>query len=190
MDSLRLFAAIHIVPDENFLMTYEGLKQALDYNIIKWVDPNNIHVTLRFFGETNPEEVPVISQALSTAAQTTKPFTLSLEKTGIFGSKYDPKVIWFGIHENPYLKNLHSDIGKCLEEVEYYGDRQNFVPHLTIARIKEIKDKRFFQAIIDRFTEVKLLKCEVNEFSLYKSELKKEGPIHTVIETFKLGELK
>lgn len=188
MDSLRLFAAVHIVPDENFLMTYDGLKQALDYNIIKWVDPNNIHITLRFFGETNPDEVPVISQALAKAAENINPFPVTLEKTGIFGSKYDPKVIWFGIRENPQLQILHSNITNCLADVEYFADRQNFVPHLTIGRIKEIKDKRFFQAIIDRFTEVTLLTRNVKEFSLYQSELKKEGPIHTVLETFKLDE--
>ncbi|HLN53601.1 MAG TPA: RNA 2',3'-cyclic phosphodiesterase [Lentimicrobium sp.] len=188
MDSLRLFAAIHIVPDDNFLMTYEGLKQALDYNIIKWVDPNNIHITLRFFGDTNPDEIPVISQALSKASKNIRPFTLTLEKTGIFGSKYDPKVIWFGIHENSPLQQLHSHITDCLADVEYFADRQNFVPHITVGRIKEIKDKRFFQAIIDRFANVSLLARNITEFSLYKSELKKEGPIHTVLETFKLAE--
>ncbi len=187
MESLRLFAAIHIVPDESFLMTFDGLKQALDYNIIKWVDPNNIHITLRFFGETFPDEIPVISKALAIAGQSVEPFSVTLAKTGIFGSKYDPKVIWFGINENPALKSLHANIVKSLEEAEYFGDRQNFVPHLTIGRIKEIKDKRFFQAIMDRFTDVKLLSCNVKEFSLYKSELKKEGPIHTVLETFELG---
>ncbi len=188
MDSLRLFAAVHIVPDDNFLMTYDGLKQALGYNIIKWVDPQNIHITLRFFGDTNPDELPIITKALSKAAEDIKPFNVTLEKTGIFGSKYDPRVIWFGIRENPQLLALHANITSCLADVEYFADRQNFVPHITIGRIKEIKDKRFFQAIIDRFTDVTLLTHNITEFSLYQSELKKEGPIHTVLETFKLVE--
>lgn len=186
MDSLRLFAAINIVPDENFSMVYNGLRQTLDYNIIKWVDLHNIHITLRFFGDTNPDEVPIIKTALEKAKEGIPPFELTLEKTGIFGSRYDPRVIWFGIKENPVLLNLYSNISQALEEVEYFADRQNFVPHLTIGRIKEIRDKQFFQQIIDRFSDTKLLSQNVTEFSIYKSELKKEGPIHTCIETFKL----
>lgn len=186
METLRLFAAIHIKPDDNFSMTFSGLKQTLDYNIIKWVDLHNMHITLRFFGDTPEDEVPKITEALQKAAAGIKPFNLTLEKTGIFGSRYDPRVIWFGIKENPTLINLHSNITKSLEEVEYFGDRQNFVPHLTIGRIKEIRDKQFFQQIIDRFSDLKLLEQDVTEFSLYKSDLKKEGPVHTCIETFKL----
>lgn len=186
MENLRLFVAINIIPDENFTMVYNGLKQTLDYNIIKWVDLHNIHITLRFLGDTNPDEVPIIKSALLNAKNEISPFELTLEKTGIFGSKYDPRVIWFGIKDNPTLLNLYSNISKALEEAEYFTDRQNFVPHLTIGRIKEIRDKQFFQQIIDRFSEVKLLSQQVTEFSLFHSELKKQGPIYTCLETFKL----
>ncbi|MGE5381847.1 MAG: RNA 2',3'-cyclic phosphodiesterase [Omnitrophica WOR_2 bacterium] len=186
MDTLRLFTAIHIVPDDNFSMIFNGLKQTLDYNIIKWVDLNNLHITLRFFGDTNPEDLPVIISALEKAKDKIQPFDLTLEKTGIFGSRYDPKVIWFGIEKNPSLLNLHSNITNALAEVEYFADRQNFVPHLTIGRIKEIRDKQFFQQIIDRFSDVKLITQKIDQFSLFQSELKKEGPIHTCIETFNL----
>lgn len=186
METLRLFTAISIVPDDNFTQIYNGLRQTLDYNIIKWVDLHNLHITLRFFGDTHPDEVPIIKTALQKATSEISPFTLKLEKTGIFGSRYDPRVIWFGIHENPELLNLHESIRKSLEEVEYFGDRQNFVPHLTVGRIKEIRDKKFFQAIMDRFSDVELLVQKVDSFSLYESTLKKEGPIHTCIETFSL----
>lgn len=186
MDSIRLFAAIHIKPDENFTMIYKGLKQTLDYNIIKWVDLNNMHITLRFFGDTYPDELPIIKSALEKASLNIQPFEVTLENTGIFGSRYDPRVIWFGIKENPALLQLHTRITQTLEEVEYFGDRQNFVPHLTIGRIKEIHDKQFFQQIIDRFRDVKLITQSITEFSLFQSELKKEGPIHTCIETFTL----
>lgn len=184
METLRLFAAIHIKPDDNFSMIYDGLRQTLDYNIIKWVDLQNMHITLRFFGDTPEDELPLITEALIKAKQGIQEFKLTLEKTGIFGSRYDPRVIWFGIKENKPLLNLHKNITESLAEVEYFADRQNFVPHLTIGRIKEIRDKQFFQQIIDRFADVKLLEQTVTEFSLFKSELKKEGPIHTCIETF------
>lgn len=176
MDTLRLFAAIHIVPDDNFTMFFNGLKQTLDFNIIKWVDLENLHITLRFFGDTPESELPVIIEALKKSCEKIPPFDLILEKTGIFGSRYDPRVIWFGIKENQDILKLHANITKSLEEVEYYADRQNFVPHLTIGRIKEIKDKQFFNQIIERFKDVKLINQKVTHFSLYKSELKKRRP--------------
>jgi 2'-5' RNA ligase len=166
-------------------MTYSGLRQTLDYNIIKWVDLENLHITLRFFGDTPEDELPTIITALKKASLSVTPFKLTLEKTGVFGSRYDPRVIWFGIRENKTLLNLHKNITESLEEVEYFADRQNFVPHLTIGRIKEIRDKQFFQQIIDRFSDLRLLEQQVTEFSLFSSELKKEGPIHTCIESFK-----
>lgn len=184
MELLRLFAAIEIIPDDNFLMTYDGLRQTLDYNIIKWVKPNNMHVTMRFFGDTQPDDLPIITEALNKAKTNIKPFQLTLENTGIFGSRYDPRVIWFGIKENEELIKLHNNITENLAEIGFFPDRQNFVPHLTIGRIKEIRDKQFFQQIIDRFSTAVLLKQDVSHFSLFSSELKKEGPIHTCIETF------
>lgn len=184
METLRLFAAIPIVPDDNFAMIYNGLRQALDYNIIKWVDLDNMHITVRFFGETQPNEVPIIKTALQKATKDIKPFELKLENTGIFGSRYDPRVIWFGIAENKALLTLHENIRVALEEVEYFADHQNFVPHLTIARIKEIRDKQFFQQIMERFRDVKLLSQTVNNFSLFESNLQKTGPRYTCLETF------
>jgi 2'-5' RNA ligase len=184
MENLRLFVAIKIDPTDQFETTYGFLKQALDFNIIKWVDLQNIHLTLKFIGDTNPEELLHIKEALAGACEGIKPFELKIANTGVFGSNYNPKVIWFGIDQNEMLQKLAQNISSNLETVGILGDRQNFVPHLTIGRIREIKDKKYFQQLMGRFHEVELQNQQVVGFELYESILRREGPIYNVIETF------
>ncbi len=186
METKRLFAAIKVEPEEAFSDMYHNLCQVLGFHIIKWVEPHNIHVTLRFFGETPVDEIPVITEALRQATTGIKPFELEIAKTGIFGSYYSPKVIWFGITENPVLNKLYSQLNIALEEAGFMSDRQNFVPHLTVGRVKEIRDKNHFQEIITMFKDYTFQKQKVGSFELYESVLKKEGPEYTVIEQFRL----
>ncbi|NTW25212.1 MAG: RNA 2',3'-cyclic phosphodiesterase [Lentimicrobium sp.] len=184
MENLRLFAAIKIEPQEQFTNTYNFLRQALDFNIIKWVDPENIHLTLKFIGDTNPDEVPHIVSALSSACEDIGPFELKIANTGVFGSNYNPKVIWFGIEHNAMLDKLAQNVSSQLETVGILGDRQNFVPHLTIGRIREIRDKKYFQQLMNRFQEIELQNQSVTGFELYESVLRREGPLYNVIESY------
>lgn len=185
MDNKRLFAAIRFYPDEQFTDTYTHLKQALDHNIIKWVDIQNVHITLKFIGETIPDEIPALQEALSKACEGISPFELQIAKTGIFGSRYNPKVIWFGIDENPMLMKLVKQVSFQLEEVGILGDRQNFVPHLTVGRIREIRDKNHFQQLMDCFRDLSLQKQVIEGFDLYESILQREGPQYNVIESYR-----
>jgi len=184
MENMRLFVAIKIDPQEQFLNTYGFLKQALDFNIIKWVELQNIHLTLKFIGDTLPAEVPQIIEALSGACGGISPFQLEIANTGVFGSNYNPKVIWFGITPNAMLSSLAQNVSSKLETVGILGDRQNFVPHLTIGRIREIKDKKYFQQLMGRFNEVELQSQAVTGFTLYESILKREGPQYNELETY------
>lgn len=180
----RLFAAIKVEPNDAFIDMYDNLKQILGFHIIKWVDPNNIHITLKFFGETPVEEIPVITAALHEALEGVKPFEIKLANTGIFGSYYKPRVIWVGINTNDMLNKLSNNVIASLEKSGYLNDRQNFVPHLTLGRIKEIKDKNHFQEVVAHFSNYSYQTQMIHGFSLYDSILRKEGPEYTVVEEF------
>lgn len=183
----RLFAAVKIHPSPEFLKTYNSLKSGLHFTRITWVNPENIHVTLKFFGETEETRIPDISKVLHDVAKRHQPFTSELVNVGIFGSSYDPKVIWFGMEKAEPLKALGADVLKAVESIGWEHDRQNFVPHLTIGRIKNIPDKHLFQTIIDVYKKTRMQEVRVNEFHLYESILTREGPIYKVLETFKLN---
>jgi len=179
----RLFAAIKIHPDEAFLKRYYAIKKALKDENIKWVNPENIHITLKFFGETPEHHIPGISIALRQAAKEATPFDLVLQDAGVFGSSYNPRVIWFGIEPHDEIIQLSKAIFRELEVIGIERGRQNFVPHLTVARIKSLDDKKLFQEVIDRSKEGFIQKEEVNEFHLFESILLPTGAKYELIET-------
>jgi 2'-5' RNA ligase len=182
----RLFAAIKINPSDGFLQTYYRLKTNLRNDKIKWVDINNIHITLKFFGETQEERIPDISERLNAIAALHSHFTLDIRDIGIFGSTYKPRVIWYGIEENEGLLNLAKEVLSEMDKLGFKQDRQNFVPHLTIGRIKFIDDKKRFQQVIDKFKSIEIQKQEVAGFNLYESILRSQGPEYKIIESYKL----
>jgi 2'-5' RNA ligase len=182
----RLFAAIKIHPSEEFLKTYNSLKAGLKFCRITWVKPESIHVTLKFFGETEERRIPDITGVFREVALRHDPFSSELVNVGIFGSSYNPKVIWFGIEQAEPLKKLGQDVLQSLESAGWERDRQNFVPHLTVGRIKEVPDKRLFQQIIDMHKNSRMQEFSVWEFHLYESILNREGPVYKVVESYKL----
>lgn len=182
----RIFSAIKIFPDENFLKLYYRLKSGLKHEKIKWVEIENIHITLKFFGETDETKINSIINVFNKATEDFKSFDLEFENVGIFGSSYKPKVIWFGIKNNEQLIKLSNLVNENLIPVGYISDRQNFVPHLTVARIKFLNDKKLFQQIIDKNKTIKIQKIKVDKIFLFESILKREGPIYNVIEEFSL----
>lgn len=183
----RLFAAIKVHPGEEFLKSYYFLKKSLDREKIKWVDPANIHITMKFFGETPEHHIPGINAALRQASEKISPLKFEIADTGIFGSSYKPRVIWFGIQPREGLISMANIIFDELEKIGIEKDRQNFVPHLTMARIKFIQDKKLLQAAIDKHKNRLIQKEEVNEFHLFESILRPEGPKYEIIDSFTLS---
>ncbi len=182
----RLFAAIKIHPSTRFISVLNEFSSSLRHERIKWVEPENMHLTLKFFGETDEEQIPAINLAVQTAVSQSKPFILKISNTGIFGSRYDPKVIWFGIEKHPELDTLAKNIFAELQKCGWQPDRQNFIPHLTIGRIKELKDKPLFQKIISNFSTLEIQIENVTEIILYESILRRDGPQYVNVFSAKL----
>jgi 2'-5' RNA ligase len=182
----RLFAAIKVHPSEDFLGRYFYLRKMLAYESIKWVSPENIHITLKFFGETAVDLIPRINKTLTRVSMDFSPFPLELEELGIFGSKYQPRVLWIGIKDNSLLESLGNAVLDRLEPEGWPRDRQNFVPHLTLARIKKLKDRERFQKVIDDNRDEFSLALEVSDFHLFESRLSKTGPEYIKLETYEL----
>jgi len=180
----RIFAAIKVHPGEEFQHIYSELKAGSHYDKVTWVNPTNIHITLKFFGETGEDKIPAISNRLKEIASKYSTFSMLLRGIGIFGSSYKPRVVWIGIDPNPTLVGLGQDILNEMESLGFERDRQNFVPHLTLGRIKYIDNKQRFFELIGKFKEVKIATETVNEFHLIESKLSPTGPSYDVLDTF------
>ena len=183
----RLFAALKIMPDEKFMRVFMNLKKELRHEKIKWVDAENIHITLKFFGETPDDKIPVIHETLSGVAGNHALFSITITGAGIFGSAYNPRVIWLGIEENENLKTLGMEVLNHIDTAGWPKDRQNFVPHITLGRIKQVSDKQGLTKVVSRWKGHEIQKMDVDTFYLYESILRPEGPVYHQLESFILG---
>jgi 2'-5' RNA ligase len=184
----RLFCAIKIRPDKGFISDFRKLKEAFRHEKIKWVEEQNIHVTLKFFGETEEWRIPEIIRVLDRTAKELDVFRISLRGLGIFGSSYEPRVVWTGIEPFRELQNLMQRMQEQLREIGYEPDRQNLVPHLTLGRIKYLKDKSLFRHTLDGFREISSETMTVDSYILYESILHKSGPEYIALKTFPFGD--
>jgi RNA 2',3'-cyclic 3'-phosphodiesterase len=182
----RLFAAIKVMPDEEFMRVFMTLKRDLKNEKIKWVDPGNIHITLKFFGETPESKIPLIIDVLTAVATDHRPFAITFSGVGIFGSSYNPRVIWLGIEEKDLLKNLGMDLLERLDDAGWPRDRQNFIPHITLGRIKQVDDKQELTQVVSRWRNHEIQKMDVLQFYLYESILRPAGPVYMKLSSFAL----
>ncbi|MFZ4739922.1 MAG: RNA 2',3'-cyclic phosphodiesterase [Bacteroidales bacterium] len=182
----RIFLAIKIPPNENFNKLFYNLRFDLKNDNIKWVDSNNLHLTLKFFGETEEVKIDEISLFIRNIISNTASFSFEISNLGIFGSSYQPKIVWLGITKNNELINLAETVLNNLKTIGFQRDRQNFVPHLTLGRINYLTDKEQFNKIIKKNNFSEIQTVNVNEIFLFESILRKEGPLYNIISSYKL----
>ena len=176
---MRLFIAIEIPEDAKEYIT--KIQENIDNttNKIRFVDKNQIHLTLKFLGEVQPNITEEINGNLKKIAF--KPFSVVLNSVGVFPSESYIRVIWIGFKpEDPILK-LQNNIDENLKRL--FKKEKNFKPHLTLARVKYIENKEDF---IDKLKKIKIenKRIDVNDFKLVKSTLTPEGPIYEDLEVF------
>jgi len=104
----RIFAAVKIEPSKQLLELYDELKSSCKFDRINWVEPHNMHITLKFFGETEESIIGNIHKNLEGIAENYEPFEITLKNIGIFGSYYKPRVIWIGIEPSDILVDFHA----------------------------------------------------------------------------------
>ena len=183
----RLFVAIKISPDKELLKAYNEIRRRCHAGKIKWVDVNLFHLTLKFLGETPGEDINTITNVLKKIANSTSGFSFDLKGLGIFGSSYRPRIFRVIIENDTKLKSFGNEVLRKLEKAGFPADRQNFVPHLTLGRIKYIQDKKMLQEIISEYQTVLFQNVRVEEFILYESILHPAGPEYVILEKYTLS---
>jgi len=180
----RLFIAIKISPTEEFLSRIYYLKNNLSEDNINWIKESHYHLTLKFLGKTHIHALPNLKNRLSDIADRFKSFDFDLYDLGVFGSKYQPRVLWFGIDHPDAIIAVNNRIVDQLKDLGYASDRQNFVPHLTVARIRKIVNKDHFQAVVAKFKQGLIQNQKVSEMILYESVLKQSGAEYHIVDRF------
>ena len=180
----RLFIAVDIELSEQFQNLTQQLHLDLRNDEIVWVRSGLQHLTLRFLGETPEAKIEPVSNALSSLAKNTQPFELQLDKMGVFGSKYAPATLWYGFSEFSLFKNLFEKLEKELSQIGFTANYGNFVPHITVGRIKKVDNKkRFWETIAKRQPQFSQT-IPVHQLKLIQSKLTNDGPIYKTLVAF------
>ena len=183
----RLFIAFDFSLDKDFLEFYSHVHSVftkLDrFNMVK---PELMHITLKFLGETEEEKIDPIIQGMQNATKDISMFNVKTEKLGIFGSRYQPRVLWLGIEKIPELEQLHKQLNKEMRKTGFKPDFGNFVPHLTLARINKIDDKHYFWKKIESLSQDFSQQIQVDKIILYESILHGHIPVYEKIKEFSL----
>lgn len=189
MNTKRTFLAISIPCGTEFPALVEKLKKNLQHeHFINYVKTNQIHLTLKFLGSTPVDDIPTIIETCKKVAQRHQPFTMNFDRTGLFGSNRVPRVLWLGMNDQPKaLFDLEEDLLDAFDGLGYLRDRQNFVPHLTVCRIKSLVDKQFFMQIYNSIEQKTYLHADVKELVYFQSFLQPTGPFYKVLAKMPLG---
>lgn len=180
----RLFVALTIEPEKKLTNAYCDLQKSLSTDKINWVKPDRFHLTLKFIGKTPEWKIPEIEEALKKSISDIATFDITVKNAGIFGSRYNPRVIWFGISKNSTLNILANNVANNLDIIGIKNDRQNFVPHITIGRIKNIFNKQHLSEKIGHYSNEIFQTVKVIKIDLYESVLSKAGPNYYLVNSF------
>ncbi len=180
-DQLRVFIAIDI-PDHTVL---DNLSKARDLLLeskadLKPVATENLHITLRFIGEVPLTMVNRICDELYKIKF--EPFKIKIKGIGVFPNINRPRVIWAGVVEGvEHLRQLHDQVEKILRKMGIPPEREKFIPHITLARVKSGRNIPRLVKIIESIADMEFGEVVVDKIVLKRSMLTPSGPIYNDI---------
>lgn len=180
-DAIRCFLAVKFPAETAIRRVLKELSEI--GRAVKAVEPENLHITLKFLGATDPDLLPEIHQIAESAASSQARGQLTLARLGVFPHLQRPSVVWAGL-EGPAAKTLSAlaaQLEESLEPLGFAREGRAFVPHLTLARVKA-KPPETLRQLVERHARTVFGTAAVEEIELMRSELGPEGPRYTVLE--------
>ena len=191
-DEIRSFIAIEL-PEEarSGLGKLRNELERVEHAFVKWVNPEGIHLTLKFLGSIPSKQVAEVGEAMEGATRGISPFHLEISGLGAFPNLKQPRVLWVGISgELDKLLGLQRNIDSALSPLGFTKEKRPFVPHLTLARIRERASpgerRTFGDLVVSTIFEDKY-HIAVDAISLMRSQLTPAGAIYTRLSVVGLG---
>ncbi|MFN8210004.1 MAG: RNA 2',3'-cyclic phosphodiesterase [Bacteroidales bacterium] len=181
----RTFIAVRVKPGEKLENFFSKLKDETGGSV-KWVESDRMHITLAFLGDTSEDTVKEVSDKLREICGKTSAFSFSITGLGVFRNLHDPKVIYAGIEGSQPLKELFEVIKEALAVLEIPVEERAFSPHLTLGRVKWLKDKKALERMLKEYSGTEFQGVNVTEVIFYESILKPAGPVYIPMKTLKL----
>jgi 2'-5' RNA ligase len=189
MGRLRTFIAIDLgKPIRDRLVTLQE-RLAQSGAPVKWVEIENLHVTLLFLGEVDERDVPAVCGAVAGVCKENAPFSLSVESVGSFPNTRRPRTLWVGIGAGAQeVCALHDGLEPPLLDLGCYRrEERRYTPHITIGRVKTERPSDTLATALAKHAAWQAGEVFVREVLVLSSELTPKGPIYTVLSRAILG---
>lgn len=181
--TLRTFVAVEI--SKPIRARAEELIAALSGTTadVKWVEPYNLHLTLKFLGEVHQREVIDVCRAVARGAAEVEPFELEVRGAGAFPTAARPRTVWLGAGRGAeQMIVLHDRVEAALATLDYREERRRFQPHLTIGRVRgEGQGIADLGRLLMQQADFLAGAMTVQKVTVFSSELTREGPIYEVV---------
>ena len=151
---------------------------------LKLVEPENLHLTLKFLGEVKDEDVPKVSWALESLQFNS--YETTVKGVGVFPKEDYVRVIWAGFEDGGSTKDLAGVIDSIMRSLGFPAE-ERFHPHITLARVDSIRDKGRLKELLGRDAGRVFGGYTISKVLLMKSVLSPKGPIYSVIKEVKLA---
>lgn len=186
METFRGFIAVEVPVTDQIKKFQHDINQT-EANV-KLVEPENIHITLKFLGDTPVNQVDAIESIMHDAVSTVKKHKITLESTGVFPNENFIKVIWIGIHGTEWLSKMADALNQKCTKIGVKKDKRGFSAHLTIGRMKSARGKEQIVDLLRTYEDTLFAEIPVDSIHLKKSTLTPDGPIYETLLTVSLEE--
>ncbi len=156
---------------------------------MKWVEPHNLHLTLKFLGNVHENEIAEVCRAVEQGAAAVEPFELELRGAGAFPNSARPRTVWLGAGAGTEeMVVLHDRVEAALAELGYREEHRRFQSHLTIGRVRGAGPGiAELGKLIQQQADFQAGRLDVGQLTVFSSKLTPDGPIYDVLSTAPLS---
>ena len=153
---------------------------------VKWVQPENMHLTLKFLGEVPDTQIVDVCRIVQEVAERHEAFDFAVREIGSFGGR-SARVLWVGAGlESPELQDLQQDLEEMLALAGWPKEGRKFSGHLTLCRIRNVKAGEKLGTAAKEYKDYDLGTVRAASLCVYESQLKPQGPIYTRLGDYTL----
>ena len=191
VDVIRAFIAIELSPEIRLQLGQLIQKfKSLRIQAVRWVAVENIHLTLKFLGDTNRSELDKLSKILLSRSAEFSPISFQVSGMGAFPNNRKPGVVWVGLQTSSALQELQGAIEGAASQIGTPTEERGFSPHLTLGRVRNDASPADLQTLGSALTSMQASDfgfMTAVSFTLFRSDLRPQGALYTPLAHFPLA---
>ncbi len=181
MTTRRIFLAIDLSPQARAECDHhiDSLRNKLPNVRVGWEQPEKLHITLKFLGDTDEAPLPDLRSAIEKVAAKFHSFTLRLAVPGVFPSQRKPRILWIGVNDEAnVVRRLHADVEAACSDLGFEREDRSFVTHVTIGRMRQ-PDSGVRLIENHLAAQIKPVEFDVSAVAIYESKLLRIGSVYS-----------